>query len=39
VSGGGMAAKEDRWMLGLLGLFGGGSMGRDARQDAALRER
>ena len=39
VSGGGMAAKEDRWMLGLLGLFGGGSMGRDARQDAAVRER
>ena len=41
VSGGArMAAKEDRWMLGLLGLFGGGSMGRDAiRQDAAVRER
>ena len=31
----GTVGKEDRWMLGLLGFFGGGMLGRDARQDAA----
>ena len=29
------AGKEERWLLGLLGFFGGGAHGRDARQDAA----
>lgn len=31
----GTMGKEDRWMLGLIGWFGGGFHGRDPRQDAA----
>jgi hypothetical protein len=38
VAGGGVG-KEDRWMLGLLGMFGGYGHARDARQDAAYAQR